>query len=233
MVYQTWIDNKFGKTHAKSILKFRELNKNLSFRIYSNQMMEDYMEKNWGKQKIYQIFKNSLIGPLKSDIFRYCILYDQGGYYFDISRGCDVPLTKLHDKNTSFILTYEDTDCYIPPNNQKIFNLKRPFNHMLQWGLAFERECKFLKILIQEIVNSYSFYKNKVFKNPKVAILNFTGPGMYTKIMREYISYNKKNNYKELDIKFNGKGIFKLKGSQVRYHKEPSYTYLKNKKICN
>jgi hypothetical protein len=29
VVYQTWIDNKFGKTHAKSILKFRELNKNL------------------------------------------------------------------------------------------------------------------------------------------------------------------------------------------------------------
>jgi len=56
---------------------------------------------------------------------------------------------------------------------------------------------------------------------------------MYTKIMRDYISYDKKNNYKELDIKFNGKGIFKLKGSQVRYHKEPSYTYLKNKKICN
>ena len=27
VVYQTWIDNKFGKTHAKSILKFRELNK--------------------------------------------------------------------------------------------------------------------------------------------------------------------------------------------------------------
>ena len=29
------------------------MNKNLSFRIYSNQMMEDYlsMEKNWGKEK--------------------------------------------------------------------------------------------------------------------------------------------------------------------------------------
>ena len=85
-------DNKFGKTHAKSILKFRELNKNLSF-IYMIQIkMIDYMEKKFmGKQNFKNIFKNSLIGPLKSDIFRYCILYDQGGYYFDISRGCDVP----------------------------------------------------------------------------------------------------------------------------------------------
>ena len=50
--------------------------------------------------------------------------------------------------------------------------------------------------------------------------------------MREYISKTKNNNIKELDIKFNGKGIFKLKGSQIRYHKIDSYTYLKNKKIC-
>ena len=47
-----------------------------------------------------------------------------------------------------------------------------------------------------------------------------------------YLSKCNKNDYKELDTKFNGNGIFKLNGSQVRYHKEPSYTYLKNKKIC-
>ena len=232
IVHQTWVDNKFGKTHAKSILNFRKINKNLSFKIYSDELMYEYMKRKWGKHKIFNIFKNSLIGPLKSDIFRYCILYEQGGYYFDISRGCDTPLTKLHDKKTSFILTYEDTDCYIPSDNIKIFYLKRPFNHILQWGLAFEKKNKFLKTLIEEIVISYPFYKNKVFKNPKVAILNFTGPGMYTKIMREYISKTKNNNIKELDIKFNGKGIFKLKGSQIRYHKIDSYTYLKNKKIC-
>ncbi len=55
---------------------------------------------------------------------------------------------------------------------------------------------------------------------------------MYTKVMRDYLSKCNKNDYKELDTKFNGNGIFKLHGSQVRYHKEPSYTYLKNKKIC-
>ena len=180
----------------------------------------------------YNIFKNSVIGPLKTDIFRYCILYDQGGYYFDISRGCDVPLTKLHNNKSKFILTYEDTECYIPPSSKTIFDLKRPFNHILQWGLAFEKNNNFLKILIKEIIKAYPLYKNKKFSNPKLAILNFTGPGMYTKVMRKYLSNNSIRNFKELDIRFNGHGIFKLKGSQVRYHLEPSYTYLKDKKIC-
>ena len=232
IVYQTWVANKFGKTHARSLLKFRNINKNLSFKIFTNSMMEDYMQQKWGHKKIYTIFKNALIGPLKTDIFRYCILYDRGGYYFDISRACKIPLTKLHNKNSKFIITYEDTNCFIPPNNKNVFLLKRPFSHILQWGLAFEKKNKFLDLLIKEISKSYPLYKNKIFENPKLAILNFTGPGMYTKVMREYLLKCKKNDYKELDTKFNGNGIFKLNGSQVRYHIEPSYTYLKNKKIC-
>ena len=89
-----------------------------------------------------------------------------------------------------------------------------------------------MKLLINEITKAYPFYKDKTFENPKLAILNFTGPGMYTKVMREFASKNNRDDYKELDTKFNGNGIFKLKGSQVRYHIEPSYNYLKNKKIC-
>ena len=232
IVHQTWIDNKFGKTHSKSIKNFRALNPNLSFKIYTNKEMYQYMKNNWSKHKIFNIFQNSLIGPLSTDIFRYCILYDQGGYYFDISRGCSIPLTRLHKKDTKLVLTYEDTYCYIPPSNKKVYELKRPFNHVLQWGLAFEKNNKFLKMLIENIIDMYPFYKNKVFNNPKLAILNFTGPGMYTSVMRKYISNHSFSHIKELDIKFNNKGIFKLKGSQFRYQIKPSYTYFKNKKIC-
>ena len=233
IVHQTWIDNKFGRTHAKSIKSFRKLNQNLSFKIYTDQDIKDYMKTCWSKHNIYKIFCNSLIGPLKTDIFRYCVLYDQGGYYFDISRGCSIPLTKLHSKFSKFILTYEDTPCYIPPMNKNLYSLKRPFNHILQWGLAFEKKNKFLEMLLNKIVEAYPNYKNKTFENPKLAILNFTGPGMYTLVMREYLSRLSTKNISELDIKFNNKGIFKLKGSQLRYQIQPSYTYLKNKKICS
>jgi mannosyltransferase OCH1-like enzyme len=102
IVHQTWIDKKFGRTHAKSIKNFRKLNQNLSFKIYTDQDIKEYMSTYWSNHKIYKIFSNSLIGPLKTDIFRYCILYDQGGYYFDISRGCSIPLTKLHKRTQSY-----------------------------------------------------------------------------------------------------------------------------------
>ena len=152
IVYQTWSDKYFGRTHFNSLKKFRSLNPDLSFKIYTDQDVDTYMESNWKNNDIYEIFKNSLIGPLKTDIFRYCILYDRGGYYFDISRGCKIPLNKLHNQDTSMIISYEDTECYIPPKDPKIFKLKRPFNHFLQWGLAFEKNHKFLELLLNEII---------------------------------------------------------------------------------
>ena len=104
---------------------------------------------------------------------------------------------------------------------------------MLQWGLAFESKHMFLKLLIDEIISIYPNFKNKIFENPKLAILNFTGPGMYTYVMRKYISTHGTKGISELDIKFNDKGIFKIEGSQFRYQQKQSYTYLKDKKICN
>ena len=103
----------------------------------------------------------------------------------------------------------------------------------MQWGLAFSSKNLFLESLINNICSDYKYYKDKVFENPKVAILNFTGPGMYTKVMRNYISNNDIFDMSELDIKFNNNGIFKLKGSSVRHYIVPSYTYKKNSKIVS
>jgi len=231
-VYQTWETRFLGKTHSKSLNDFRNNNPSLSFYLYEKEKRDEYMQTNWGDHQISQIYSNSLFGPLKADIFRYCILYDLGGYYFDIAKACKTPLNKLHDKNHEGIITFEDNECFYPPIQKEIFNLKRPFNYFLQWGLAFSPKHSFLYQLINEISKNYTFYKNKVFHNPKLAILNFTGPGMYTKVMRDYISNNQDHRFNELDIKFNNNGIFKLPGSSVRHYMVPSYTYEINSIIC-
>ena len=232
VVYQTWIINQFGRTHAQEINKFRELNRNLSFKFFTDLQMDEYMKHSWGNHKIFEVYQNSLIGPLRTDIFRYCILYDRGGYYFDISRGCKIPLTHLHKNNDEAVITFEDTYSFIPPEKKSLHLLKQPFNHFLQWGLCFQKNHKILEILIEKIIDNYSFYKNKKFSNPKLAILNFTGPGLYTKVVRNYIENYGLNNISQLDVKFNNNGIFKLKGSSFRYNLMPSYTYLENEFIC-
>ena len=54
---------------------------------------------------------------MRSDIFRHCILYDKGGYYFDISKGTQVSLRSLHSKSTEAIISNEPVECIIPPHD--------------------------------------------------------------------------------------------------------------------
>ena len=42
------------------------------------------MKKSWGHRKIYEIYNNSEFQASKAYIWRYCILYEKRGYYFDI-----------------------------------------------------------------------------------------------------------------------------------------------------
>ena len=86
-VYQTWETRSLGKTHAKSIQEFRENNPTFSFYLYEKEKRDSYMESSWGGEDISKIYFKSIFGPMKADIFRYCVLYDLGGYYFDIAKG--------------------------------------------------------------------------------------------------------------------------------------------------
>ena len=232
-LFQTWETKFVGKTHFKSLQDFRKLNPNISFYIYDKKRRDAYMEEFWNNKKIFNIYKKSIFGPMKADIFRYCILYERGGYYFDIGKSCNLPITKLHHKNQDGFFTYEDNTCFFPPNNHEVFNLKRPFNYLLQWGLGFSKKNFFLQMLINAIEENYVFYKKRIFESPKDAILNFTGPGMFTRVFRDYISKNPDHNLNELDIKFNHNGNFKVKGASVRHYQIPSYTYIKSSIICN
>ena len=83
VVYQTWEVDYFGKTHFAEIEKFRDINPDLSFELFAKEKLEAYMEDVWGNHPIYPIFKKSKFGPMFADIFRYCILLDKGGFYFD------------------------------------------------------------------------------------------------------------------------------------------------------
>ena len=56
--YQTWEEKKFYKSHARGLNKFRKLNPELKFKIYDANERDNFMRKEWGKHKIYEIYIN-------------------------------------------------------------------------------------------------------------------------------------------------------------------------------
>lgn len=230
-VYQTWANNYFGKTHAKEIRFFRGINPSLNFILYDDQKLATYMEDFWGTHPIYRIFKGSKFGPMKADIFRYCILYERGGFYFDISKGCSVPIADLCSEDGSALISYEAHDCVIPPAVGALEAMQYPGKYLLQWGMGFSKEHIILDQLINNICEYAPFFMNKSFDNPKNAILSLTGPGMFTKTVRDVMANQCSLPIDQAGVDFNHAGIYSLNGSWARYSVVPAYTDAKLAKI--
>lgn len=78
---------------------------------------------------------------------------------------------------------------------------------------------------------SLPLFKGVIFQNPKNAILRFTGPGMFTKTVREYFEKQGDESVAQAGVDFMGAGIFAMKGSWARYSRVPSYVDSNNQSI--
>jgi len=233
IVFQTWISNKFSLGHYLGLQMFRKLNPELSFKLYNDKKMDSYMRRRWSEHKIYKVYKKLIFGPIRTDIFRYCILYDKGGYYFDIDKMCKKKLINLHSPSASALLTFEPY-FYKKENNKQVSKfLEMKNRYICQWGMGFQKNHPLLNILINKICQKYLVIKNKTFENYFNAGSYFTGPAMFTETVREFLRNKIDKNICFLKTNFNNNGIFRIKGSHLRYVLlRPSWTY-KNCKLAN
>lgn len=222
-VYQTWESNDFGKRHAKEIQQFRSLNPGLDFYIYNKEQRDAYMLNSWINKPIYLAYKNAKFGQIRADIFRYCIVYEFGGYYFDISKGCNVPLNSLHSPNSLGLIAHESNDRPIPVSSDLIAIYGEPNKLFVQWAFGFAPNSPILKIAIDMIESHIEDFSIVDFKNPSSAILDFSGTHLFTRAIDEFAKSNGLIGISQSGIDFNHHGIFSLNGSNARYLQVPSY----------
>jgi mannosyltransferase OCH1-like enzyme len=233
IVHQVWIEKKIGRLHRKSVEIFRRLNPDCSFHIYNDFEMDNYMKKRWGQHMIFDVYKKSVFGPMKADIFRYCKIYDEGGYYFDISKSLLTQISSLHDSNTLALISFESNISPILPNMKACDSVLFPENLILQWGFGFAPRHDFLKCTIDNIVKYSVFFKHRSYEIPKNAIISLTGPGMFTKSIHECLGKKKYDNLTQAGIDFNSTAIYRIPGSNSRYLLKPSYSRHRKEKILN
>ena len=232
VLHQTWEEARFSYRHADGLRRFRAVNPDLSFRLFDRERRDRYMTERWGGHDIFTVYANALFGAIKADVFRYCILFDRGGYYFDISKACRKPLTTFHGRDCRALISFESHD--IPQSSSSVgpISLLYPSKYVLQWGLGFEAGHPLLKMAIARIVESYPSVRNVAFEKPFEAVLGFTGPRMFTSVVHDYFEAWGGDGIRQAGIDFESEGIFSLRGSEARYRRVPSYTAARAGPIC-
>ena len=232
-VYQTWSSNRLGRTHARQMARFREINPELSFSLYSDAKMDEYMKVYWGTHEIGHIFRKARYPQLAADIFRYCLIYHLGGFYFDISKGVDVPICSLLQQGSTGLITYEHR--LSPAGDARDPADEQPFrdNVVAQFGFGFAKGHPLLKMVIDKICESYPLFRGMKAQRPKDAILSFTGPDMFTGVVRDYLARTKDVHLTQAGVDFHGAAIWRMKGSYVRFLSTPPYKYARDDAIVD
>lgn len=215
VVYQTAETRLVHPTHAKSIHEFRALNPDLSFHVYDKDKRDQYMVQHWAHHPIYDIYQRAVFGQMKADIFRYCIVFDRGGYYFDYNKGCHGAITEMHRADAEGLVSYERNPELLFPEKSVATQLLNPFNLVLQWAFGFSAGHPFLSLVINRIVEIEPFFRDKIFRYPKKALLTMSAPGVFTSAFREYVRLEGIGTIAEAGEDFHGEGIFRLRGSKL------------------
>lgn len=230
-VFQTADSGLVHPSHAKSIAGFRELNPELSFSLFDKPARDAYMRRKWGSDPIHDVYTRSSFGQMQADIFRYCIIFERGGYYFDFNKGCSVPLTSLHSENATGIVSYESNPELLFPNPKVARVVANPFNLVLQWGFGFVPQHPFLRMVINRVTEIEPYFRDRVFKNPKAALLTMSAPGVFTETFRRYVETHGLSGIEEAGIDFDGHGIFRLRGSKKTTQTVTYYGTLSSQEI--
>jgi mannosyltransferase OCH1-like enzyme len=207
-IYQTWFTKNLPPKMDRCVEKLRQSNPKFNHQLYDDNDCRDFIRDNYDSD-VLRAFDTLIPGAYKADLFRYCILYKNGGIYLDIKYECI--------NNFKFIHLTESEHFVSDINNNGIYNalmICLPGNEAL------------LKAIRQIVDNvEKKFYGTNT--------LEPTGPRLLSKFINSNIDlkHNVLNNnlnnrvisYKNINIL---KSYSEYIGESASYQKTPHYSVL-------
>ena len=197
-IYQTWHTKKLPPMMKQSTEYIKRLNPKFNYHLYDDDDCHNFIKNNFD-QNVLDAYNSLIPGAYKADLWRYCVLYINGGIYLDIKYK---PLN-----NFKFINLTESEHFVLDQDDEGIYNallVCLPRNNLL------------LRAINQIVIN----VKNKYYGNTP---LNPTGPLLLSSLInKNEINLDLKHffykNFNNRFIWFNGYIIFKSYNNYLIEH---------------
>ena len=177
-IIKTYETNEFHNIyHYNAVQTFIELNPEYTYKFFNDQDCYQYMKQNFS-QEIFNAYTSLIPKAYQADLFRYCIIYKEGGCYFD----------------NKYILR-KPLDTFIKPTDQNVFCLDRFAGLMFNSIVISVPNQDYLKNIIDRVVKNVQqkFYGN--------GPLHPTGPKLFYEYVKnenvvfQHMSKNPSNDY--------------------------------------
>lgn len=238
IVYQTWFEKTLPPSFEQIVKHNKKLNPEYEFKLFDNLEMNYFFDNIQYPMIRAAYFRiNPKYGAAKADMFRYMIIYLNGGIYLDIKIKCKLPFHKwIHSNENGYVSYWEEK------YNEDIF--QNEYGELQNWFLIFRPKDPQLLHLLNVI--SYNIINAPIQDNfGKRSVLMYTGPITYTRILlnhlnkykliqsSSYLSYNVNqytgklyNHYSQLS-----EPLFLKNRDSIKKHIYVNYLHFKNSGI--
>ncbi|ADO48557.1 glycosyltransferase family 32 protein [[Enterobacter] lignolyticus] len=207
--------------------RLKWINPDYAYAFYAEPDMYQYIKKHYGQDMldVYQQI-NPEYGAARADLFRYLVIYQEGGVYLDIKSSCEKPLDAVIPPDCELILCHWDNG---PGGLDKQKGLHPELSFMAhgeyeQWNIMAKKGSPFIKAVIDEVVYRIKNYKPWRYGVGMKGVLMTTGPIVYTEVIGKMADHGNVLhvlNHREIGLVYSAvnKSIWKCigKSAYARY----------------
>jgi mannosyltransferase OCH1-like enzyme len=234
IIYRTHVIPEKIKPYQKVLDHTKEIVPNYKTKIFFDKDIEKYIKNNYS-QRIFNAYKSISpdYGPACADLFRYLLIYKEGGIYLDIKSAPIKNLDNIIDnlEGKMAISNWSNFPIKYLINNFK-YNapfFKNPRGEYQNWHIISGKGNPLLGQIIKQAVTNieYGIKNREKYSFGKRSVLCMTGPIMMTKVIE---NYKNKNDFKYFKANLNNH----LKYDFINHKKIENnnhYTKKKNKYV--
>jgi inositol phosphorylceramide mannosyltransferase catalytic subunit len=213
----------------ENFARIRELNGNWTHKVFTTAEQLEYLEANLSPEDFCEIERiNPKYGVVFADVFRYLLMYNEGGVYLDSKSTATRPLDQVLSPDTSFVISqwhnkvgsrYQWAGIY--PELDHV-----PGGEFQQWAIIAAPKHPFLKAVVKQTLYNIRTYTPDSFGVSKIGVLRLTGPICFTKTVWPLLDHHDWNAKDLLELGFRYSIFEDLSKDQLHEQTPGHYTKL-------
>jgi|GEM_PF-6581601 len=195
-IYQTWSQKELPSAMQAAASSWGQLNPDWDICIFNDKQCRDFIAQHFDNE-VLSAYDQLIPGAYRADLWRYCVLYINGGVYADIKLKALLPLSKFVEPEAGFVTVIDEP----PPSLLGIGSSGR--SYLMQGFMACTPNHPALLKAIQAVVQHVQQ------GNYTTDYLSITGPGLLGRVINQCLERDELTNYEA--------GIYKTENSVYQF----------------
>jgi hypothetical protein len=184
LLHQTFRTRDLNPELATSVQTMRRNNPDWDYRFYDDADVRAFILNTYGDEFLdYFQALNPKYAAARADLFRYLLMYREGGVYLDIKSHAAMPLSEVIQPSDRFLISQwrndRDGGFAMWGFHSELKGVEG--GEFQQWFIATAPGHPFLKATIERVLHNIRRYHPLTHSVGKPAVLRTTGPIAYTR----------------------------------------------------